>query len=169
MTAKTIERVTVPPVSPEELPALEIKPGQDILMLLGEEIPADRWIHGDDLCDCVFQRIATWTNPYLARTMRVRLCCLWAELAKDYPQFVQEIPAYYDENDGLWREDPMDWNGEQDMPKALWFRQLAVKHGMSLEMIRGLYEGKETPKGSSPKASADDRANWKRLIDIARA
>ena len=36
-------------------------------------IPEIQWKHGDDLCDCTFQRIGFWTNPYLAKTLQVRL------------------------------------------------------------------------------------------------
>jgi hypothetical protein len=153
MTTETLTHTVNPPVSPAELPALEVKPGQDILNLVSDSLPDETWVHNDDLCDCTFQRIGFWTNPYIARTMKVRLCCLWAELAKDYPQFIQETAAFthYGENDKLYPE-PWKWNGEADMPRALWYRQLAVKYGMSLEVIRDLYSEKEPPKGK-PHAS----------------
>lgn len=121
-----------------------LAPGHNIL---GGEIPEIRWIHGDDLCDCTFQRIGEWTNPYIARTMRVRLCCIWSELYKQYPEHVQEIGAYYDENEDRFETEPMEWNGESDMPPALWHRQLAVMRREPIEKIRHKFEGLEPPKG----------------------
>ena len=119
-------------------------PGQNIL---AGEMPEIRWVHGDDLCECTFQRIGDWTNPYIARTLRVRMCCIWAELYKDFPQFVQEIPAYYDQNADRYETEPMEWNGEDDMPEALWHRQLAVMRRQPIEDIRRTFDGIEPPKG----------------------
>ena len=56
--------------------------------------PDVHWIHGDGLCDCLFQNIYDVNNSYLGRTMRVRLCCIWADIYKQYPQFVQVLPFY---------------------------------------------------------------------------
>lgn len=166
MTTETLTQ-TKPPVDPVELPALEIKPGQDILALLNNDLPDVNWDNQDDLCDCTFQRIGHWTNPYIGRTMIVRLCCLWAELAKQYPQFVQEIPAFYNFNEKKWDENgPHDWNGELDMPRAIWHRQLAVKSGLSLERIRKIYEDKEPPKGTPRTPTA--RQAVRELIDKVR-
>ena len=113
----------------------------------GGEVPEIRWQHGDELCGCVFQRIGDWTNPYIGRTLRVRMCCIWAELYKDYPEFVQEIPASYDWNTGLFQDEPQEWNGEEDMPESLWHRQLAVMSGMELDEVQEKFEGQLPPKG----------------------
>ena len=129
-------------------------PGQDILGILATtEIPEVTWVHGDDECDCVFQRIGYWTNPYLGRTLKVRLCCIWAQLYKEYPQFVQEIPAYHDLSTDQLINEPIEWNSEDaDMPRALWYRQLALKYGRPLSEIRekcaGLEPPKRVPKGT---------------------
>lgn len=122
--------------------------GQDILALLSSGIPEEQWTNQDDLCNCTFQRTGDWANPYLGRTQRVRICCLFAELYDQYPQFIQEIPAYRDENTGEWESKPREWDGEDDMPEAIWHRQLAVKTGMPLEDIREVYEGQSPPKGT---------------------
>ena len=66
-------------------------------LLLLEHIPEIRWEHGDDLCDCTFQRIGYWTNPYLGRTLEFRICCSWSKLIELHPElqeFVREIPAF---------------------------------------------------------------------------
>src|SRR3990167_2977648 len=73
--------------------------------------PTVHWLLGDDLCDCTFQRVGEWANPYLGKTLRVRMCCIWAELYKQYPQFVQEIPAFYDANRHQWR-DAIPWDSD---------------------------------------------------------
>jgi len=126
--------------------ATDIRPGQDILGLVSSAVPEVRWTHGDDLCDCTFQRIGEWTNPYLARTLRVRFCCIWAELYKDHPAFVQEIPAYYSENTDRFETEPIEWNAEDaEMPRHLWYRQLAILHGRPLGEIRAMFETKEPP------------------------
>ncbi len=119
-------------------------PGQDIHAGVMPEIV---WGHGDDLCDCTFQQVGDWTNPYIGRTLRVRLCCIWARLFSEYPQFVQEIPAYYDQNTDRWETDPMDWNVEDsDMPVHIWHRQIAVLTGLSLPEVRKHFEGEQPPK-----------------------
>jgi len=110
-------------------------------------IPEVRWLHGDDECDCVFQRIGDWTNPYLGRTLRVRLCCIWAELYKQFPQFVQEIPAYYDQNEDAYYTRPADWNGDTEMSRALWHRQEAAKLGITIAQARKLLAGQTPPQG----------------------
>lgn len=95
---------------------------------------ASVWEHGDDLCDCTFQRIGNWYNPYLGEMLEVRLCCIWAEIYKQYPQFVR-----------IFSTDPAEWNGESDMPKALWYRQQAKVRGVPLAEVREL--GLPSPKG----------------------
>lgn len=130
------------------MPTTAPKPGQDILGLaVMESLPEIKWEQGDDLCDCTFQRIGSWTNPYIARTLRVRFCCLWAELYKIYPQYVQEVLGYYNGNTGQYETAPAKWDSEDDdMPRAIWYRQLAVERGLPLEAIRQLYENETPPK-----------------------
>ncbi len=114
--------------------------------LAAAQLPEVRWVHGDDLCDCTFQRIGEWTNPYLARTLRIRLCCVWKVLAEQYPEHVQEIPGFYDENRDEFVTVPMEWNAEDaDMPRALWYRQIQAQTGVSLDYIRREYDGQEPP------------------------
>ena len=147
----------------------EVRPGQDILCLLATAgIPEEVWEWGDDLCDCTFQRIGDWTNPYIGRTMRVRLCCIWAAIYKQYPQFVQEIPAYYDRNKDAFQPKPMAWNSEdEDMPVALWHRQVAVELGVPLEKVRKLLAGQDPPKrvpaGQGPAGAVrqDEKRKWR--------
>ena len=105
------------------------------------------WETGDDLCDCTFQRVGRWTNPYLAQTRHVRLCCIEAELEKQFPQFVQVFDAYQDPNTDELIDEPMMWNGEFDMPKDIWHRQLARIRGEDLELVREKFAGLEPPKG----------------------
>jgi hypothetical protein len=115
-------------------------------MLMAGTIPEIQWVHGDDLCNCTFQRIGEWTNPYLARTLRVRMCCIWADLYRQYPEFVQEIPAYYDENRDLFETESMEWNVEDaDMPVHLWHRQIATLTGLSLPEVRDKFAGVPPP------------------------
>ena len=114
------------------------------------ELPEVHWLHGDDLCDCTFQRIGMWKNPYLAATQEIRLCCVWAELGKQYPDLVRTIPGYFNENSQRWETNPWDWNGEVEMPKALWYRQLARQLARSVADIRAEYADKDElrPKGA---------------------
>lgn len=130
----------------EETPT--ILPGQDILgFLSATAIPEVNWQYGDDLCECTFQRIGMWTNPYIARTLKVRLCCLWAKLYAMFPECVQEIPAFMDYTDGdRYEPKPQKWNGDTDMPRHLWHRQMAVELGIPLPNVRKLLAGKKPPK-----------------------
>lgn len=114
-------------------------------------VPEDEWEHGDDLCDCDFPRHGDWSNPYTGRTQRVRICCLYAELEKLFPQFFQHIDAFYDENSKEYIAGTKDWNGEDDMPVHLWYRQLAKRTGMSLPEVRRAYAGQSPPKGNPRK------------------
>jgi hypothetical protein len=112
-----------------------------------DDIPEVRWMHGDDLCDCSFQRIGEWTNPYIAKTLRVRFCCIWEELHKQYPDFVQTIPGYFDENDDKIVTDPAEWDGDTDMPRALWHRQIQAVTNRPLDEIRKKFAHLDPPKG----------------------
>ena len=96
------------------------------------------WEMHDDLCDCIFQRMGSWYNPYIGERLDVRLCCIWADIYKSYPQFVK-----------VTKTEPAEWNGEDDMPAAVWHRQLANHLGMPVAEVRGL--GLEPPRGK-PRA-----------------
>ena len=123
----------------------------DVLAALSST-PDVHWIHGDDLCSCTFQRIGEWTNPYLAQTLRVRLCCIWAEIYKQYPQFVQEINASYDSNRHEYVSEPQPWDSPgSDMPTALWYRQLARLEGRSLDQVRAEYSQRQDERPRAVK------------------
>ena len=115
-------------------------------------IPDVRWVHEDDLCNCTFQRIGEWTNPYLGQTLRVRFCCVWAELEKEHPDFFQHIPAYWDDNSKSWQEEPIEWDGGSNMPRAIWYRQQALIQGKPLEEIRAELADQEPPKATNIEA-----------------
>ena len=112
-------------------------------------LPDVQWKAHDDLCDCVYQRIGMWTNPYLAETLEVRMCCIWAKFYEQYPEFSRTVPAFWDYNADEWVTEPMDWNGEEDMPAALWHRQLARRRGISVTAARHL--NLAPPKGTGVK------------------
>lgn len=99
-------------------------------------LPDVEWKIGDDLCDCVYQRIGMWKNPYLAETHEIRLCCLFGELRQMFPQYFRDIPGYFDDNTQEWITEPWRWNGEDDMPHALWVRQLAKVMNVPLSEAR---------------------------------
>jgi hypothetical protein len=120
------------------------------------DMPAVHWIADDGLCDCTFQRVCEWTNPYFAKTLRVRLCCIWAELYKQYPQFVQDIPAYYDANRHRYVMEPAEWdNPTAPMPVSAWHRYLAAKEGKPLAQIRQEYAGREHERPQAVPRAAD--------------
>lgn len=122
---------------------------------LGINLPDAIWMTGDDLCDCTYQRVCQFTNPYLAETHELRFCCLWAELAKDYPQFVRTIPAFWNYNIHEWETQPREWDStETDMPTDIWYRQLARKTGRPLAEIREEYQHRKDEK---PRAVAESR------------
>ena len=111
------------------------------------EMPEVTWTHGDDLCNCTFQRIGDWANPYIARTRRVRVCCLENRMLEGNEDLVQDIPGYFNENTGEFETEPWVWNGEDDMPEHLFMRQTAIIQGLSLDETRVKFEGVEPPKG----------------------
>lgn len=94
----------------------------------------DTWDVHDDLCDCVYQRIGYWFNPYIGETTEIRLCCVWAELEKQYPQHFRHT-----------KQEPAEWDGEADMPKSVFHRQLANHLGVSISKARSF--NMEPPKG----------------------
>lgn len=119
----------------------------------------------DDRCDCTFQRIYFTTNPYLGATLEVRMCCIWAELYKLFPQFARETPAFKDYRIDEWDTGgPWEWNGETPMPRALWYRQLARQTGKSLPEIRAEYGHLEPPQGipRAPVPAARKKRWWQR-------
>jgi len=143
-----------------EMVKTEVK-SEALRAILTGEVPGLEWEVGDDLCDCIFQRIGYWTNPYMGQTLRVRLCCLWKELSKDYPDFVQEVPFFFNENTHQYESAPHDWNGEFDMPRAVWYRQLATKLGLSLPEVREQYRDQEPPKGVPKPKIQPRRRTWR--------
>lgn len=112
------------------------------------ELPEIEWDHEDDLCDCTFQRIGWWTNPYIGKTMRIRWCCIWNELGKQFPQYVELLPGFYNYNEGRYEAEPWEWDGEADMPRAIWYRQIQSITGRSLPEIRERFKEMAPPKGT---------------------
>jgi hypothetical protein len=106
------------------------------------------WQHGDDLCDCTFQQIGLWTNPYIAETLQVRFCCIWSRLFEQFPDLVQRTPAAYDPNtETFTTQEPADWDSADDaMPRPIWYRQLAKREGLDLPEVRRRYRYHETPR-----------------------
>lgn len=94
----------------------------------------ETWDVNDDLCDCTYQRVGYWNNPYIGETYEVRFCCLFAEFEKQYPQFFKRTQI-----------EPAEWNGEADMPRSVFHRQLAKLAGISVSEAREA--GLEAPKG----------------------
>lgn len=125
-----------------------LSPGVIEALSIGS-LPDVQWQNQDDLCDCTFQRVGLWKNPYLAETLEIRLCCVWAELGKWFPDFVRTIPGYFDDNEQEWITEPWEWTGETEMPKAIWYRHLARKQGRAVSEIRAEYGEKDAlrPKG----------------------
>ena len=110
-------------------------------------LPDVQWKMHDDLCDCVYQRIGMWTNPYLAETLEVRMCCIWAKLYEQFPDQVRTIPAFWNYNQEEWVTEPMEWNAETPMPRSIWYRQLARQQGRTVAEVRAEYASREPPQG----------------------
>lgn len=117
---------------------LNAEAARDVLAALAASPgPDDHWIEGDELCDCMLQRIWDTTNPYIAQTKTVRLCCLWQKLYDQYPETVQDVAAYYNRNEHAWVATPAPWDSEDmAMPVYLWVRQVAVQRGISVGEAR---------------------------------
>ncbi len=96
------------------------------------------WNVQDDLCDCVYQRVNTWWNPYIGEFLETRLCCVWAKFEEMWPELFRRT-----------KSEPAMWNGEADMPPAIWHRQMANHLGVPLAEARTL--AGPAPKGR-PKA-----------------
>ena len=114
-----------------------------------ESLPAFRWVVGDDKCDCTYQRIGFWTNPHLAETREVRLCCLYKKFEEQWPECFRSTRAYWDDNRAAWALHPREWDSEEaTMPVYLWYRQLARQQGKPLAQIREEYKDRisERPK-----------------------
>ncbi len=130
------------------------------------DIPEIHWDNQDDLCDCIFQRIGWWTNPYLGKTMETRICCFYkriVELLPELSEFIREIDSF--DNYVKQEQGPIDptyhfeqtvrpWDAEFEMPRAIWYRQLATRLGMTLPEIRKLYENESPPKALPPKPAS---------------
>ena len=156
-------------------------------MWAAEELPL-QWLQGDDKCDCTFQRIGEWGNPYIGKSLQIRLCCIWAELAKMFPEFVQEAPVYWDRNHLQPTVGPQDWDSEDaDMPLSIWYRQLATQQGRPLAEIRDEYQSRQqlrprkVPRGAGRESRQPDvqgvrealldrmeRTGWRRADVIAQ-
>ncbi len=122
----------------------ELSPAIVQALALGS-LPDIQWKQNDDLCDCVYQRVGMYTNPYLAETLEIRMCCIWEEIYKVFPEHVRLVPAFWNYNTDEWVTEPMEWNGEDDMPVSIWHRQLARQRGISVAEARSL--NLPAPKG----------------------
>lgn len=118
--------------------------------ILNGLFPEEFWDVNDDACDCTFQRIGMWTNPYLGETLEVRMCCIWAELYKLFPDKVRVTKGYMNYNENRWDEGVREWDGESDMPPSIWYRHLARLQGRTVADIREEYRYKDhlRPKGT---------------------
>jgi hypothetical protein len=94
----------------------------------------ETWSVNDDLCDCPNQRISYHFNPYHGVTEESRLCCIYARLREWWPDLFRTTV-----------QEPAQWNGEADMPKSIWHRQLSNELGMPLSQVRDM--GLEPPQG----------------------
>lgn len=101
-------------------------------------LPDATWSNQDDLCDCIYQRTGSWTNPYIGVTEEIRLCCVWAELRAMWPQHFRTTNAYRNGNTGEWETGAAKWDGNFDMPLAIWHRQLATKFNCTIEEARAM-------------------------------
>lgn len=119
-------------------------------------LPEVFWDTNDDLCDCTYQRIGFWTNPYLGETLEVRWCCVWGEILKDFPQYTRTTRASMDYNRHEWVTDVAEWDGESDMPRSIWYRQLARQHGITVAEARARYAHLDPPKGTPLPRKEDD-------------
>ena len=105
------------------------------------------WNNQDDLCNCTFQRVGFWTNPYIGKTLLVRFCCIWNEFHKQFPEFVLERDSFFNYNTNEYEDTPWEWDSKTgDMPKAIWYRQLATQTGKSLDEVRAEHGDLEPPK-----------------------
>ncbi len=113
-----------------------------------ENNPEFHWTHGDDKCNCTFQRIGQWANPYIGKTIQIRLCCAWAKLFErpEMAEFYQEFDGYWNENTQDFDREPIPWNSDSDMPRYLFYRQVATVTGQTLDEVRAEWEGKDLPE-----------------------
>ena len=82
----------------------------------------------DDECDCLFQNVQEYSNPYYNKTLRFRYCCLLAEFRKQWPHLFEEIEGWWDSERKMWRNEALD-PGEQlkHMPGHL-AEHVSVRH-----------------------------------------
>lgn len=130
--------------------ALSDRAAADVVAALGV-IPENVWDVNDDGCDCTFQRVGMWSNPYIGKTLEVRMCCIWAELYKLFPQYVRETDAYLHGNEWI-AGGPMEWDGEADMPRSIFYRQRATADGTTVAEARAAYAHRTPPKGTPKEA-----------------
>lgn len=107
----------------------------------------ETWDVNDDLCDCTYQRAGYWNNPYIGETYEVRLCCLFAEFEKQWPQFFKRTQI-----------EPAEWNGEADMPASIYHRQLSKAFGVSVSEARLM--ANEPPKGKPHQSKPTFYLPW---------
>lgn len=107
----------------------------------------DIWDNQDDRCDCVYQRIGYWFNPYIGAIEEKRICCIDAKLREMWPELFRTSVI-----------EPAEWNGESDMPAAIWHRQLANHFGVSVSEARAL--AGEPPKGRPIKVKPTFFLPW---------
>lgn len=162
-----------PPLSPALQEAMGVA-------LLAGILPDMAWLHGDDQCDCTYQRIGLWSNPYLAETIEYRWCCIWKTLLERMPElrpFCRETHAFWDDNTASWVEAPLKWDvvlqaddGPDvagDMPLYLWYRQLARQTGRPLADIRREYSQRTAERPRAVRWTVECDREWQRKAPTA--
>lgn len=124
---------------------------QALAIVESQELERQSWNVNDDLCDCVYQRTCSWYNPYIGETYEVRICCLYAEFEKAWPQFFRRF-----------KSEPAAWNGESDMPKSIFVRQLANIEDCSVAEARDIASQYKVPTGKprTPKPTLWLNTPW---------
>lgn len=98
---------------------------------------SEEWDNQDDRCDCEYERIGYWFNPYIGAIQEKRICCIDKWMAEKFPEIAQFFRRT--------QVTPAEWNGETTMPRAIWVRQQANHLGVSIAEARDLVG--EAPKG----------------------
>jgi len=131
--------------------------------LLQQPVATTWWQHGDDLCDCTFHNIQDWTNPYLGQTLRIRMCCLLRDLATMFPQYFEAVDAYFDHNRQQHIFSVQPWDSEEhDMPRYLWYRQVAIQTGEPLAVVRARLKDQTPPSRVATGTGRETRIRTER-------
>jgi hypothetical protein len=82
---------------------------------------------------------------------------------------MREVPAHWDLNAKKWVQEPAPWDGEWDMPRDIWYRQLVAQTGKPIEQVRREYDHLLSPRAVIKEEKPNERNGGRNVSNAGGA